>query len=633
MISTLKIRLQNSFCSYHKSEIPKILSLFNNDGSFSDVDYTDKTCGVWLTVKHLTYAGTLSCAYCHDKSLGEYVSKAMEYWFKHDFKNYNWWYNDLGVPQKLRVIMLNCEEILSDKVKSMILDRLHDDIAPIWTGTNKLWFSENLIFKGVLTGDEALITKGRDYMAETIFVAGENEEGPQADASFAQHGMQLYNHGYGRTFILNASKWFEIFNNTPFAFNKEKVKIVTDLYLNGTSKMCRFDTMDFNARSREIVRGFTAKNSDGTPEGSMLAYETAAKILAECNDDPEIKDKLLKTVDFYNRKRSNPYSECNTAHWILKYMTHHRDGFYSSVRMSSKDVKGGDSDGGADLVNGENALDGFGGYGVCIYMRDGKEYDDIFPVLDWGCMPGTTTPDVELPLGLGVLSDTEFVECVSDGFYGASAADFKKTYTYDGETVSFGGKKAYFFFDECVLHLGADLYSDSAKEFHTTYDQCLLNGNVYADGELIESDGKYQVLDCGYVYHNGKAYINLDKAPLKLKAGEAVGSYARISLGESTPKGEVRKNTFTLVRPQESNNYQYAVMPDTDIDGAEEFMKNPPFEVLANNGDVQAVVYKNALYAVFYKAGSIEYNGQTVTADKPCIKKSKNNSELKHHLP
>ena len=180
------------------------------------------------------------------------------------------------------------------------------------------------------------------------------------------------------------------------------------------------------------------------------------KILAECNSDPEIKDKLLKTVDFYNGKRSNPYSECNTAHWILKYMTHHRDGFYSAVRMSSKDVKGGDSNGvdENDLINGENAL---------------------------------------------------------DGFYGISAADFKKTYTYDGETVSFGGKKAYFFFDECVVHLGADLYSNSAKKFHTTYDQCLLNG------------------------------------------------------------------------------------------------------------DVQAVTYKNALYAVFYKAGSVEYNGQTVEADNACM--------------
>ncbi len=274
----------------------------------------------------------------------------------------------------------------------------------------------------------------------------------------------------------------------------------------------------------EILQILSLFNKDGsfrdvdysdTTRGTWLTnrHLVHTKILAECNSDPEIKDKLLKTVDFYNGKRSNPYSECNTAHWILKYMTHHRDGFYSAVRMSSKDVKGGDSNGvdENDLINGENALDGFGGYGVCVYMRDGMEYDDIFPVLDWGCMPGTTTPDVELPLGLGVLSDTEFVGSVSDGFYGISAADFKKTYTYDGETVSFGGKKAYFFFDECVVHLGADLYSNSAKEFHTTYDQCLLNG------------------------------------------------------------------------------------------------------------DVQAVTYKNALYAVFYKAGSVEYNGQTVEADNACM--------------
>ena len=46
---------------------------------------------------------------------------------------------------------------------------------------------------------------------------------------------------------------------------------------------------------------------------------------------------------------------------------------------------------------------------------------------------------------------------------------------------------------------------------------------------------------------------------------------------------------------------------------------NTGLNMISNNGDVQAVVYKNALYAVFYKAGSLEYSGQTVEAGSACM--------------
>ncbi len=615
----IKQRLRDTFNT--DADIAEILPLINDDGSFAGVDYSDTTRGAWLTGRHLDHVLVLSAAYLKDESLGGYVKRAMDHWFKYDFKNSNWWHNDLGVPQKLRMIMLNCSDILGEEINSRILSRLHTKIHPVWTGTNRMWFAENVIFHGVLSGNAELVKRGIDYMSETIFISKAGQDGVQADASFAQHGMQLYNHGYGKAFILNISKWFKIFNGTEFAFSPEKIKIVTDLYLRGTSKMGRYDAMDFSAQSREIVRCY--QDTEGRmPFSSMLRYVDAANALIECNTDPEIKEKIQRTVDFYLRKTDHPFGDCNTAHPILKYMTHHRRGFYASVKMSSRDVKGGDADGpnpGQGPVNGENWLAGFGGYGVCVYMRDGKEYDRIFPVLDWGCLGGTTTPHVELPLGHGVQSDTEFADCASDGRYGVAAADFKKTYTYEGETVSFGGKKAYFFFDECVFHLGAELYSNSKAEFITAYDQCNLSGEVVADGRVTESDGEYRSLNCGVVFHNNKAYINLDKAPLRVKAGEAVGSYERILRADSTPKGEVRGKTFTLIRPQRTDSYVYAVMPDTDIDSAEEFLKNCPVTVIENSKNAQAVVYKNALYAVFYKPYTLEYNCKRISADKPCI--------------
>ena len=616
-LAVIKGRLLKEYCKYDKAEIMQILSLFCTDGSFCDIDYSDKSRADWAPCKHMARCRILACAYPDDRSLGEYICKAIEYWFQYDFTCPNWFFNELGVPQQLRIILLSCSDIFGEELKEKMLNRLQAEIAEKWTAMNRLWFAENVIFRGVLTEDADLIMKGRNYVAETIFVSEEGEEGVQVDGSFAQHRMQLYNHGYGKSFITHVATWFDIFHDTTFAFEEKTVKVITDLYLNGNAKMGRFEAMDFSARGREIVRCYEPNNSQRT----MQYYKKAAEILACCNKDLKVVDKLRKTIDFMDGRRNNPYEECNVAYWCLKFMSHHRDGFYASVRMASKDVLGGDISYEGECINSENYLGGFGAYGLCMYMRDGKEYEDIFPILDWGCLPGTTTPHVEMHLGIGGYHESEFVGSVSDGMYGISAADMYKTYTYDGETASFGGKQAYFFMDECVLHLGADLYSTSKREFHTTLDQCWLKGDVYVDGKEICGIDADEAFSCRYVYHNHKAYVSLDKAPLKMKAGEHVGSYKRIFVSETAPKQEVKGDTFTLVMPHDKDgaNYQYAVLPDTDIAVAEAFVENPPFEILSNHGKVQAVWYKEALYTVFYEAGRLELKQGNISVDKPCM--------------
>ena len=611
----LAARLREAFSKEtEREEVERILTLIQEDGSFADIDYSDASRANWLAYKHLVRAKTLSDAYLSGGTVGRYVIRLMDYWFKYDFRCPNWWYNDLGVPMQMRMILLNCGEILDKDIKAKMVERLQAFIDPKYGGTNKLWFAENVIFRGVLTEDRELVKKGRDYLAETIFVTGEGTEGVKPDGSFTQHGMQLYNHGYGSDFLIKACQWFEIFRDTEFAFSERTVKVITDLYLNGTAKMGRFNAMDISARGREIVRCY-----DGTGK-TMSIYKHAAGILAKCNRDAKIVDKLNKTIDFIEGKRNNPYEECNTSHWLLKYMTHHRDGFYASVRMASEGVLGGDVDKTGKCINGENYLGGFGAYGMCIYMRDGKEYEGIFPALDWSRMPGTTTPSVELPTELGAIHESRFVGGVSDGRYGLAAMDMKKSYTYEGEKVSFGGKKAYFFFDECVVHLGNSLYSSSEKEFHTTLDQCLLHTDVYVDGKRMNDTLEDKVLECDWIYHNGKAYVNLDRQPLKLRTGLRTGNYRRISRTESVPDIEVRKKIFSLVRSHEKNNagYQYAVFPDVEPENVSRLIQSPPFSIIAND-DIQAVWYKNSLYAVFYRAGTVCRENKRIEVDAPCM--------------
>ena len=205
-MESLKKKLQYAFNSFDKKEISDYLSKMRPDGSFTDVNYEDQSRGEWLTYQHLRRAAELSCAYVEAPSLKDAVLSAVHFWYLKDYRNPNWWYNDLGVPQKLRLILLNCDHLLDAGIRKRMIERLQTDIEPKWTGMNRLWFAENLLFRGVITRDSELIQKASREMADTIFISQEGQEGVQVDASFAQHGMQLYNHGYGRDFLINSAK-------------------------------------------------------------------------------------------------------------------------------------------------------------------------------------------------------------------------------------------------------------------------------------------------------------------------------------------------------------------------------------------------------------------------------------------
>ena len=175
--------------------------------------------------------------------------------------------------------------------------------------------------------------------------------------------------------------------------------------------------------------------------------------------------------------------------------------------------------------------------------------------------------------------------------------------------------------DEGVLHLGCDLYTDAHEDFNTTFDQCLLRGDVYADGEKITADGVWQDINADYVWHNSKVYVPLDGAPLKLKAGDVKGNYNRIFITPTAPQEPVYDRTFTLIRPQDKNHstYAYAVLPGIQSEDAREAINSLDAKILKNDKDVQAICYKDKIMAVFYKAAALETQDCSITVDKPCL--------------
>ncbi len=562
------------------------------DGSFEDLDYISTPEDIWKAMVHFTRLSRIAMLNEFDK-----VEKGIEFWFSEERVCRNWWWNDIGLPLKCYLLALLLKDKGSFEAKTKLAGVFNTDIAPEWTGANKCWLAQNIIIRGLMTDDLELVIKGKNYLEETIYISEDGEEGIQSDYAFAQHGAQLYNNGYGLSFLKDNCLWMRLLSGTKAGFLKEKVQILTNLLLEGNRYMMYRDVYDFNTVGRDVVRGYSSYND------AQKIIETADALYNETK-----RAEISEFRDFVTKKARTPGFVWTKYFKSLNFMTHLRQGYYASTRFGSKGVLGGDiCDGKA--VNGEDLLAGFGGCFLTHYLVDGDEYKDIFPVWNWGLLPGVTSPEVELPIELGVDMKSSFATGSADGKYGVCAIDLSEEYEFD-EKVKFGGRKACFYFDNEIIHLGCELYSTSKKPFNTTLNQCFLKGEVLVDGIVCEK-GKREI-DARAVWHNKINYILKDKAVLKNDC--QTGSYAKVKRGGD--ESEITRDIFTLYLPHKDNSsYAFAVLPDTSPEQGASY----EFPEIINTASHQAVIKDGKIYAVFYEKGEIITDTVTVKADKPCI--------------
>ena len=103
---------------YKKDGNPdKILSLLNDDGSFSDLDYIKQDWTLWGPHRHLLKLKELSCMFAcpenpayHRKEVKEAIHNGLKFFFDGNFVSDNWWMNDIGVPTECGTIRLMFRE-------------------------------------------------------------------------------------------------------------------------------------------------------------------------------------------------------------------------------------------------------------------------------------------------------------------------------------------------------------------------------------------------------------------------------------------------------------------------------------------------------------------------------------------
>jgi chondroitin AC lyase len=608
-LETVRQRLAEELLSpaasrrFSEKEVGSILATIEADGRWPDVDYTDKSRSNWKPGTHIWRVFRLAQVYrtkghplfgkpeVRDKAM-----LALKWWLANDPQCPNWWWNDIGTPEGLgRALILLGNDFPADLMPaaSKILKRAERQDM---TGQNTLWVCGVRITRGCIEKQPEVVAAAFKRIADEIKIS--TGEGIQPDFSFYQHGPQLYSGGYGRGFATYGPQFARLASGTAWAFPAEKIGVLTSYLLDGEQWMIRGDRFDPSVTGREITRGGQGSTSIAKACEDMLALGAPRRAEFEA---------LVRRLR--GEKDAAPLAG-NRHFWRSDFMVHQRPEWYASVRMFSNRLYN------SELVNGEGKKSHHLADGVTLIMRTGREFDAMPPVWDWNRLPGTTCEQAPLPARVQQKGETSFVGGASDGLYGVAVMDLKRG--------PLAAKKAWFFFEDRMVAMGAGITCTSENQVLTSIDQRPLVGEVRGPFAKAIARGEQALDRPQWVLHDGLGYVFGDRDKIRLKADTQEGSWRDIS--DPASPARVVADVFSLwidhgAKPSGAA-YAYAVLPRATQEQTAGYAARMPAEVLGNTPDLQAAGQEagGVTAAVFWKAGRIG-GGKAVVlaADQPCV--------------
>lgn len=602
--------------------IDKNLALFQENGSFSDIDYDDTQMTNWTPIQHIERLSDFVYAYTNEKNkyyqnedLYQKIVKGLEYWYDVDSESDNWWHNQISEPQKLGVLLIQMrigKKQIPQELETKILKRIQGtggDPAK-WTGANRTDIALHWIYRSCLTQNEADLKTAIDNVFNPVVYT--TEEGFQHDNSYFQHGEQLYIGGYGDEILKGVTQVASYALGTQYQLDKEKVELLSKFMRETYYRTVRGQNMSFDVVGRSVSRpGLLNKRTTTTYAQRMIDI------------DPAHADEYKAIIARLNRKQPADYqvTASHTHYFRGDYSLHVRPQYNFDVRLASTRTKK------CEYGNKENLKTYFMSDGCTNITQTGDEYFNIFPVWNWCHIPGTTAPQLEKvpmdPKAWGVLGTSTYAGGVSDSIYGATAYAYMDT----NPEVNTGAKKSWYFFDNEVVCLGAGIQSTSTYPVHTTVNQCFLKSGILVDkGDKEETlaNGSHTLQAPQWVLHDKIGYFFPQKEEVFLTAQTQSGRWYDINTSKS--KKEEKMDVFTLginhgVGPKDGS-YAYIVVPGkTSAQEMKAYQKKNAIEILSNNPKIQAVrnTKLNVWMVTFFEAGTFTHKELNVSVDKPCI--------------
>ncbi|KAF2330623.1 polysaccharide lyase 8 family protein [Flavobacterium daemonense] len=602
------------------------LPTLKSDGSWGDINYSDRTHATWIPDTHLNRVKNFALAYTMpssnyygNKVLYQAIINSLTYWDQKDPQSGSWWWNQISSPQKVGQILIllrnNTTQQIPSSLEANLIEQMDRGNPVTQTGAaNMVDVATHYIYRGCLKADSAIVQIGVNQSFMPIVLT--TGDGVQYDYSYKAHGSQLYMGGYGSVFIDGEINVAMYVRGTSYALSGTSLNLLSLFVRNSYLKCIRGKNIDFNALGRSISR-INASNQ------SRLSLSLEKMKLLDPNNIGAYDEAIARLIG--TQPASYGLSAKNINYWSSDYVQHIRSGYNFGLRnVSTRTLR-------SENGNGENLKGCFLTEGATSIAVTGNEYATIFPVWEWNKIPGVTAPEyATIPVRADWYSLPEhkgkssFVGGVSDGVYGATA------YAFNDYGVN--ARKSWFFFDDEVVCLGAAINATAAETINTTVNQCLLDGKV-----TVSSNGRTSVVSKGannyngnlqWVLHGNVGYFFPQGGDLQLTSQTQNGNWHDINTTQ--PNKPVSSDVFTLwfnhgVKPTDAS-YAYIVAPNkTTVRDMKKYDASK-IQIMTNSSSVQAVKHTglNVRQVVFYEPTTFTNGGVSVRVDKPCVVMLKN---------
>lgn len=580
-----------------ENNVGQLIGSLNSAGQWADINYADTERAKWQPLNHLKRVRDLALAlqmpdspYYGNTDVRKAFEASLDHWLEKRYRNSNWWHNAIGIPQVMcEIIVLQREHLSPGQLKTALEILAQHRVGG--SGANLIWNADLGFHYGALTNNMELMRTCSDLLIKEIRIT--TGDGIQPDYSYHQHDQRLQTYHYGDSFLRTNIRLAWECRETPFAFPKEKIGILTDFVLKGWQWM---------ARGINTVPG-TIDRAVSRP-GELRSPDIRKLIPFLCELDTTRQDEFLALASRQNGEgaplqgfRYYPYSDFSAFH------TKNFSFFLKTISTRTLII---------ESINNENLKGKLLNSGDGYLVINGNEYFDLMPVWDWKRLPQITAFEKAEEI---VRQD--FTGSVSNGKSGLTVMDYQMKGT-DGQILK--AKKFWACHGQAVVCLIAGLETTSIKgNIYTTQDQCRLRGDVTVNqaGNRIE-EGEHQLDKVRWVYHAGIAYIPLQPSPVSLYLGTATGSWASIN-GSLSPE-KIEEKVFLPTILHKTENTGYAMVWAETPDHAAKIAKEPSWKVLCNNPSCQAVQFDDGTCMIsFFMAGSVSVKRKKLTVDKPCL--------------
>lgn len=586
------IELQQQYPISSK-EIAQLISSLNEDGSWSDINYSDTKRSGWEPKIHAERILKLTKYYYQKKEslpvaelsrITDGIHKTMAFWFDRQLVCKNWWYNQIGIPRTLGPAFLLFEQEMDEQERQAAITVMLNSKFGM-TGQNKVWLAGNVLLRALLQNDWGLIKEAQSVIGSEIVLG--QKEGIKDDWSFHQHGAQQQFGNYGLSFICNMSFYSEIFAGTSLAFSGKQQDILTSLLLEGYQWIVWRGYWDVNALNRQLF-----KNAD---IDKVFSLSFAASSLLK-GSEPTVAEKIREMIHRNSLLTASPNTFTGNKHFRESdYTLHRTPGWMASVRMASNRIIG------TELVNEDNLKGYYMADGALYTYVRGDEYHNIFPFWNWRRIPGITTYKSDAPIPSPNRGDARnkspYVGGTSYEGNGITAMQLNR----NGLTAN----KVWIFTNDYVLCLGSNIRSDSAATILTSIDQRFKRGKVWSySGKRFFHD------NTGYVLLQADTCVALTES----KRGQwhdFMGMYKPMMLEDEI---------FSLYiehRKDQPATYAYLILPGSSKKLTRNFQTDA-IRILRNDEKMQAVLIGRLCYVSAYQKTSIELTGmETVSISQP----------------